>query len=192
MSAKYYTKGKAAPAAARSPASILELDQTRAADCRGSRARVVNWSDSTQKMPCIRPKSAKKCHCNLKCPKSAIPNSCILLHLKKIFPKFDAKKWIFKKVAWKLHDTLLMQYFIWFSCTSTKFRATFCTQALFFVTTWLLKRRKKMSFYYYCIYLYNFLGHQKCQKMPKRVWHFCFFQKMPWGLIKGQNCVFWH
>ncbi len=83
MSAKYYTKGKAAPAAARSPASILELDQTRAADCRGSRARVVNWSDSTQKMPCIRPKSAKKCHCNLKCPKSAIPNSCILLHLKK-------------------------------------------------------------------------------------------------------------
>ena len=105
-----------------------------------------------------------------------------------MFPKFDAKKCHVKKVAWKLHDTLMMQYFPVQVLSSEQHfgpRHSFLSQYDY------LGKEKEMVFHDYCIYLNKFWWDiKKCQKMPKRAWHFCFFQKMPWGLKKCQICIF--
>ncbi len=77
-----------------------------------------------------------------------------------------------------------MQYFIWFSCKGTKFRATFCTQTLFFVTTWLLEGRNINGFFMIIAFIYiNFDGTSKNAKkslalffLPKNAMR---SQKMP-------------
>ncbi len=74
---------------------VLEAEEggTEGEDHNGDRAGSSHPTSSTssfaglptgqtEKMPCIRPKSAKKCHRNFKkCHKSATPNICILLYI---------------------------------------------------------------------------------------------------------------
>ncbi len=140
-------------------------------------------------MSCTRPKSATVISKNAKKVTSLI-FAFYCIFISKYFPNLMPKSASLKK----LHENFMI--LCWCSIFNmiflymyySKFRAIFCTQTYFLSQHDYLREEKIMGFKWLLhIFIYILMGHQK---MPKRAWHFCFFQKMPWGLKKMPNLRF--